>query len=82
VREAGVPVTLDVPNDFSDRVAEMRELSSTRERSRDTSGSIVKSGIAISESGPIRVLIVESDSEMRTTLRSLLESEPDMEIVG
>jgi two-component system LytT family response regulator len=42
----------------------------------------MESGIAISESGPIRVLIVESDSDMRATLRSLLESEPDMEIVG
>jgi two-component system LytT family response regulator len=37
---------------------------------------------AISGSSPIRVLIVESDHGMRAVFRPLIESEPDMEIVG
>ena len=38
--------------------------------------------VAISELSPIRVLIVENDHGMRAAFRSLIESEPDMEIVG
>src|ERR1043165_9955485 len=33
-------------------------------------------------SSPTRVLIVEDDSGMRAAFRSLIESEPDMEVVG
>ena len=38
--------------------------------------------VASSESSPIRVLIVEDDPEICAAFRSLIESEPDMEIVG
>jgi two-component system, LytTR family, response regulator len=38
--------------------------------------------VASNESTPIRVLVVEGDPPMRAAYRSLIESEPDMEIVG
>ena len=38
--------------------------------------------VANPEPCPVRVLIVETDPAMRATFRSLIESEPDMEIVG
>ena len=37
---------------------------------------------ASGSSNPTRVLIVEDDSGMRSAFRSLIESEPDMEVVG
>ncbi len=41
-----------------------------------------RESVALPESGPIRVLIVENDSAMCAAFRSPIESEPDMEIVG
>jgi two-component system LytT family response regulator len=50
-----------------------------RQRGREPAA---EGSVAVPESSPIRVLIVENDPKIGTALRSLIESEPDMEIVG
>ncbi len=50
-----------------------------RQRGREPA---TKGSVASSESSPIRVLIVENDPKICAAFRSLIESEPDMEIVG
>jgi two-component system LytT family response regulator len=42
----------------------------------------MEGGAAASESSPIRILVVGKDLETRAVVRSLIESEPDVEVVG
>ena len=62
---------------FDAGVGERVKVLRQRGREPATEGSV-----AISEPNPIRVLIVENDPGMRAAFRSLIESEPGMEIVG